>query len=181
MKLTITGKHLEITDAARKQIAEKLTPLDRLLNESAVSAHVVISRERQQFVCEVTLHARGDHMLHGVARHSRQISAVIAAVEKVAHQAQRLTDRWKTRRKVAPSRARVAAAAAAAVMDGTVPAPGPRVIRARAYDVKPLSVEDAMLALSAGSQSFLVFRHTISEAVAVLFRRPDGHFGLIEP
>jgi ribosome hibernation promoting factor len=44
-----------------------------------------------------------------------------------------------------------------------------------------MNVEDAVLELSAGGRPFLVFRQAASERIAVLFRRPDGHFGLIEP
>ena len=32
----------------------------------------------------------------------------------------------------------------------------------------------------AADQPFLVFRHVASDAVAILFRRPDGHLGLID-
>ena len=49
----------------------------------------------------------------------------------------------------------------------------------RGYSVKPLGIDDAVMAL--GDQAFLVFRHMETERVAVLFRRPDGNLGLIDP
>ena len=98
MKITITGRHLEITDAARRQIDRKLTRLERLLNDSLVSAQCVVSQQRDLYVCEVTLHARADHILHGLGRDPLMTRAVTLAVEKVTQQAQRLKDRWKTRR-----------------------------------------------------------------------------------
>jgi len=175
MKLTVTGRHVAVTDAIRTDLTRKLRRLDRVLNDSAVSAQCAVGRERQLFVCELTVHARGDHMLHGVGRDARLPGAVALAVERVAQQASRLSDRWKTRRR---------AAARAPLGAGTrEPSTGtsPRVVRSRDYAVKPMSVEDALLELSAGPRAFLVFRHATSERVAVLFRRPDGHFGLIEP
>ncbi len=100
MKLTVTGRHGPITRASRQLIGRKLRRLERVLNEGAVSAQCVIDLEKLAYVCEITLHARGDHMLHAVARHMRLATAVNAAVDKVARQAQRLADRWKTRRRV---------------------------------------------------------------------------------
>jgi putative sigma-54 modulation protein len=175
MKLIVTGRHVAVTEGVRADLTRRLARLERVLNGAAVSGQCVIGREREAFVCEVTVHARGDHMLHGVGRDPRQARAVAQAVEKVAQQAHRLSDRWKTRKRGAPASAGAAPATAA---EGRAV---PRVIRSREYAVKPMSVEDAVLELSAGGRPFLVFRHASSERVAVLFRRPDGHFGLIEP
>jgi putative sigma-54 modulation protein len=56
-----------------------------------------------------------------------------------------------------------------------------RIIRARRYAVKPLSVDDAALEVGQTPDAFIVFRNTSNDAVTVLFRRADGHIGLIEP
>lgn len=176
MKLTVTGRHVTVSETIREGIGRKVRRLHRLLNDSAVSAQCIVGRERQAFVCELTVHARGDHMLHGVGRHARLPAAVTAAVEKVAQQAHRLADRWKTRRRNGlPSRA------AGLVVESAPDATPPRVVRSRGYAVKPMTLDDALLALSGGQQAFLVFRHADSDAVAILYRRPDGRFGLIEP
>jgi ribosomal subunit interface protein len=100
LKLTVTGRHLAIAETNRQLIRRKFRRLERVLNDSAVSAQCIVARERELYVTEVTLHARGDHTLHAGARHERLPAAITAAVEKVSQQAQRLVDRWKTRRKV---------------------------------------------------------------------------------
>jgi ribosome hibernation promoting factor len=192
LKLSVTGRHLAVTDAVREGISKRVRRLDRILNDSAVSAQCILARERQMFVCELTVHARGDHMLHGVGRHARLPSAVAAAVEKVGQQAARLSDRWKKRRRTgrparaaalvvepAPERSGLFGAPRAGSVDG---AQGrPRVVRNRLRAVKPMSLDDALLAMSDAHQNFLVFRRAESDAVAILYRRPDGDFGLIEP
>ena len=58
---------------------------------------------------------------------------------------------------------------------------GLRVIRARRYAVKPMSVEDAALRVAAGEEAFVVFRNAETDAVSILYRRTDGNYGLIEP
>ncbi len=56
-----------------------------------------------------------------------------------------------------------------------------RIVRAQRYAVKTMSVEEAALELAAGRDVFLLFRNVASDTVCVLFRRPDGNLGLIEP
>jgi putative sigma-54 modulation protein len=181
MTLSVTGRHIELSPIVRQQIQLRFARLERLLNDSAVSAQCIVTKERQRIVCEVTLHARGDHMLVGVGRHERLLSAVGAAIEKVKQQAQRLSDRWKTRRRNGPKLAEVVAVAArpAAKAKAKAKIPASTVVRARRYAVKSLGVDEAAGQL--GTASFLVFRQAASGRVSVVFRRPDGKVGLIEP
>jgi putative sigma-54 modulation protein len=51
----------------------------------------------------------------------------------------------------------------------------------RRYAVKPMTADEAALVVEAGDDTFLVFRNAATDAVSVLYRRKDGHFGLIEP
>jgi putative sigma-54 modulation protein len=177
MTLTVTGRHIELSPLVRQEIQSRLSRLERLLNDSAVSAQVIVTRERQGVTCEISLHARGDHTLVGVGRHQRVITAVGAAVEKVKQQAQRLSDRWKTRRRSGQKLAVLAAAPAKPAAKTKNAAS--TVVRARRYAVKSCTVDEA--AARMGSAPFLVFRQASTGRVAVVFRRPDGKVGLIEP
>jgi putative sigma-54 modulation protein len=178
MKLTVTGRHLTVSEGVRTLLGRKLTRLERLLNDSAVSAQCIVGRDGQAYVCELTVHARGDHMLHAVGRHARLPSAITAAVEKAARQAQRVTERWKARRRKGGTVREMPAPPVAAPVANR---PNPRVIRLRDPVVKPMTLDDAILALSESDRPVLVFRQAASEAIAILYRRPDGHYGLIEP
>ena len=53
-------------EATRSRSTSKLKRLERLLNDSAVSAQCVLSPQRGMIVCDLTVHARGDHILHGL-------------------------------------------------------------------------------------------------------------------
>jgi putative sigma-54 modulation protein len=179
MTLSVTGRHIELSPLVRQQIQARFARLERLLNDSAVSAQCIVTRERQGLVCEVTLHARGDHMLVGVGRHERLLSAVGAAIEKVKQQAQRLNDRWKTRRRSGQKLATVAASPTRPATRTRTRSSSGVVVRARRYAVRSLTAEEAAGRL--GTAAFLVFRLSASGRVAVVFRRPDGKVGLIEP
>jgi putative sigma-54 modulation protein len=175
MKITVTGRRLAVTDATRTQIETRMGRLDRLLRDRAVSAQCVVRQERELFECEVTVRVSGGRALHGLGRDARLSTAVGLAVDKVGHQASRLADRQRTRRRPAPR------APTEPEAEPTGTRPRRRVIRTHGYDIKPMSLDDAMLALDGSDRMFLVFRLATSERTAILFRRPDGNFGLVEP
>ena len=59
MRLELTGRHITITATVRALVQARLAPMLRMLNASAVSAQVVLTKEKSRVRAEVTLHARG--------------------------------------------------------------------------------------------------------------------------
>jgi putative sigma-54 modulation protein len=58
---------------------------------------------------------------------------------------------------------------------------GPEVIHTKRLPVRPMSVEEAVMQMDLMSNEFLVFRNAATEALSVVYRRKDGHYGLIGP
>jgi putative sigma-54 modulation protein len=56
-----------------------------------------------------------------------------------------------------------------------------RVIRSQSYTMKPMSTEEALVQLEASREEVFLFRKVKTENWAVLYRRKDGNYGLIEP
>src|SRR5688572_32127601 len=99
MRLELTGRHVTITAGVRKLVDEKLAHTRRMLNDHAVSAQVVLTKEKARHHADVTLHARGDHFFHGEATGRDLGTALAAAVDKIDHQAQKLKEKWDARRR----------------------------------------------------------------------------------
>jgi len=183
MRLELTGRHLTISPATRALVEERVNRTLRLLNERALSAHVVLTRDRTGVRAELTLHARRERFLHAEATGSSPERAVAAAADKVERQARTLKGKLRERQRRRPSAAKAVAPAAPAP-----PAPAqrpgaepPRLVRVRRRAVKPMSIEDAAAEIHAGPDPVIVFRNAATEIVSVLFRRADGRLGLIEP
>jgi len=62
-----------------------------------------------------------------------------------------------------------------------VPEPEKRVIRSPYFSLKPMSLEEALVQLDVKNKDVFLFRRQGSEEWAVVFRRRDGHYGLVEP
>ena len=176
MRIDVTGRHLEITDALRQLITERLGKLERVLNDSLVSAHVILTKEKYRHRTEMVIHARGDHMLRGLGEGNAWPASVRQAADKIAQQAQTLKGKWAERKARGGRRE--------ARSDGSVEEsaqPKVRIVRARKYPVKPMTIEDAALAVDRQPETFVVFRNADTEGISILYRRKDGNLGLIEP
>ena len=199
MRLELTGRHVPITPAVRKLVEKQLAPALRMLNDSAVSAQVVLTKEKSRAHADVTLHARGEHFLHGEATGRDVQTALSAAADKVDRQAQKLKSKWAKGKRQGISASKAASAAPrperggkgfssrrGMAPEGAAAGNGderdqPRIIRARRYEVKPMSVDEAAFEVAGRDDAFLVFRNASTDTINVLFRRPDGNLGLIEP
>jgi putative sigma-54 modulation protein len=177
MRLEIKGRHVTVTPALRQLITTRLARLDRLLNDAALSAHVVFTKEKYRHRTEVVVHTRGDHILNGDGEANGWTLSVRLATEKIEQQAKKLKGKWNDRKRGAA----VARAAAAAPASERAQPAAPRVIRNRRYPVKPMSLEDAAMQLDGGPETFVVFRNADTDRVGILYRRKDGNLGLIEP
>ncbi len=182
MRLELTGRHVPITDSVRTLVEDKLAKLDRKLNRAGVSAQVVLTRDKYRLTADITLHARGEKFLHGVGTARDWERALLAALGRLEQQAAKVKGKWQERKRRGSAESPRAAAAPSAPTPPTEPEDAEvRVIRARRYDVKPMSVEEAALEVGEAPDAFVVFRNSTSETINVLFRRKDGHLGLIEP
>lgn len=187
MRLDITGRHVDITPALRQLIERRLARVERLLNDSLLSAKIILTLEKYRHRSEIIIHARGDNTLRGLGEGNAWPLSVRQAVEKLEQQAAKVKTRWAERKRSDTRRGVPRAAGASAAGTAVVAIPleagetRPRIIRATRYAVKPMSVEDAALRLEDTPESFLVFRHAETDAVGILYRRKDGNLGLIEP
>src|SRR3982750_2260080 len=131
MRFELTGRHVEITPALRRLVEGKLGKLERMLNDSAVSAQAVLTREKYRHRTEITLHARGEKFLHGVGNTGSWEASVGDAIEKICQQALKVKGKWqeRKRRKTAKGLPIVAEAAEAARVPPVAAKPKPERVR----------------------------------------------------
>ncbi len=181
MRFLLTGRNVEISPTLRRLTERKLDKLERVLNDGVVSAQVKLIKEKYRHVVEITVHARGDHMMHGLGTTRAWETSFSDALEKLAQQAQKVKGKWQERkRRATPAKALTPSVPAAPVPEEPEP-PARRIVRASRYAIKPMTVDEAALAVDGGNDAFLVFRNASTDSINVLYRRKDGHLGLIEP
>ena len=137
------------------------------------------------------MHLKG-HFVKAHASSTDQVAALDLVIDKVEHQVTRLKER-KVDRKHRPRRKRLARAAAdrrlgrgdagrrRRRMPGPRTATGTReIIRTKQFTAKPMTVEEAALQMDLLGHDFYLFKDAETGHATVLYRRRDGHLGLIE-
>ncbi|MFN2446147.1 MAG: ribosome hibernation-promoting factor, HPF/YfiA family [Vicinamibacterales bacterium] len=180
MRLELTGRHVNISPGLRSLVNQKLARVLRQVNDSGISAAVIVTKEKFNRVVEASLHARGERFLHAIARAETWELAVNQAVEKLEQQARKMKGKWHERKRRAPG-PKAAPAPPVEEPPAARTARKRRVLRATRYSVKPMTVEEASMELEEMDAPFLVFRDALTETVNVIYRRKDGQLGLIEP
>ena len=181
MRLELTGRHVDITDAVRRVVESKLARLERRLNDSAVSAQVVLSIEKASRRADITLHARGEKFLHATGRGLSVPVAMTEAVDKLMQQAQKVKGQWQTQKRRAPRSS--GAATQAAPETGASATPRirprrPRVLKGTRQTITVMSISAASALVDAGT-TVVIFRDAETGQLAVVYRALSGDLTLI--
>ncbi len=186
MRVSIAGRHLEMTDALKSHVEERLDKV-RAHFDKVIDVDVVLTVEKHRHIAEVTVHANGVR-IHGKESSGDMYASVDMVIEKIDRQILKFKDRnhrFQPRKgKVAVLPANEISAAVEAereeVAVATEPA-GPRAVVREPLSMKPMNVDEAILQLEISNDSFLVFSNSDTQQVNVLYVKDDGTFGLIEP
>lgn len=183
MHVIVQGKHIAVTPALREYAQEKLGRVARFFDH-VQEAQVVLSVERRgnlgkAQVVEVTV--RGDGVvLRGEEASSDMYASIDLVVEKLKKQIERYRSKFIDRRRHEETRKKTAALARAR----RVLRAGPResqIVRVKRFAMKPMTAEDAALQMELLGHDFFAFRSASTLEVNVIYKRADGHYGVIEP
>jgi putative sigma-54 modulation protein len=182
VRTIVKGRNLDVSDADRRYVQQKMQRLERLLDDRS-EALVELSLERhknddESHIVEVTLVIDGAP-LRGVARASSHHAAADAVIDRLERRAVDHKQRPRVR-----SRPRQEKALLRSLADGTadrIRDGGPRVVKVKRFAIEPMFEEDAVARMQELGHDFFVFVNAENERVAVLYLRQDGDYGLIEP
>lgn len=195
MRINVTFRHMEATDALREHAEKRVRRVAKYVHRP-IDAHVILSVVKRRHIAEVVLNA--DRTTMTAKEETGDLySAIDLAGDKLEHRARKHTEKISSHKVSARSRrAQIEAPEATALpepqetpslrmdvlrADSFGRRKGPEVMHSKRLPVKPMSVEEAVLQMDLMSNEFLVFRNAASDALAVVYRRKDGHYGLIEP
>ncbi len=176
MEFEYTGRHVDVTPAIRRHVEDHFSKIEHIFNDTTARAHIIIEVEKNRHMGEVLVHWR-EHTLTARDINADMYQALTRAIAKIEKKTVKLKKKLIDRRQGGQPLAQLA------LDDGRVEEtkPGPRIVNARRYPVKPMTPEEAALRLSEDANQFLVFRDSDTSRIGVLYKRKDGNYGLIEP
>ena len=179
MKFVFTDKKVNIPNYIHNYAEKKVGKLDRFFKEDA-SAAITFSVEKDRNQVEVTIRSSGT--IFRVSESSSDMRASIdAAVASLERQIRKNKTRLEKRlRQGAFERTVDEADVASFVPEG--PEEGEyRIVRTKTFPIKPMTQEEAILQMTLVGHSFFAFKNEdAGGAFAVVYRRNDGDYGIIE-
>lgn len=185
MKTTVKARNFDLTDRLREQIDRKLHRLDRIAYpESEANVELISNASHSNdaaHVAEVSLVLNGS-----VVRSASSGANPIAALDQVLDKLERQAVREKQRPRAVRDRSNPEVTdTLAREAEGTVAveeAPEtPSVVETKRFDMAPMFIEDAITEMEELGHAFFIFLDAETDAVAVVYRRKDGAYGLIAP
>jgi putative sigma-54 modulation protein len=186
MQLNITFRHMGPLDSLKSYAQEKVERANKYLDHAG-EAHVVLSLERHLHHADITIHS-GRFVLRGREKSEDMYASIDLAMDKIERQLRRYKEKLNHHhgRERVHHRAELLERATVRYDVVQVASPEesddatPRVIRSNEFVARPMVVEEAIMQMDLMNNDFLVFWNTRSKEMNVVYRRKDGHYGLIE-
>ncbi|MGI8840217.1 MAG: ribosome hibernation-promoting factor, HPF/YfiA family [Caulobacteraceae bacterium] len=193
MQVQVSGKHVDVGEALRMRVGDELKSSIGKYFERGGDAEVVVSRDGHGFRvdCEVTLASGQSLQSHGLGGDAH--AAFGAALAKVETRIRRYKRRLKSHAVAAGAKA--AETAALYVLraptgeadddswmgEGDHAPPAAMIIAETVAALKTMTVSMAVLDLDLTDSQTIVFRNVAHGGLSVVYRRPDGNVGWIDP
>jgi putative sigma-54 modulation protein len=175
MQTSVTFKNLDPSDHLKAYVREKLDRFDRLLDNPA-EANVVLSVEKFRHIAEISI--SGDRLnINGKEEINDMYSAIDMVLDKLEKQIKK--GKQKIRGYRTGSKLSIKDISNAELMPSEDD--GEPEIMVRNIEYKPMDIEEAIMQMDLVKDNFLVFTNAHTDRVNVLYRRKDGHYGLIQP
>jgi putative sigma-54 modulation protein len=180
VRTIVRGKNLEVPDRVRQYAERKFARLERLLDDRT-DAIVELSNESHRsaadaHIADVTLVIDGKTLKSKATGASYQ-AALDVVVDKVERQA--IDFKEKPRVHARPQEEKTLLRKIAdGTSDGVVER---QIVKTKRFAIEPMFEEDAVTAMEDLGHDFYVFVNAENEQVAVIYKRKDGNYGLIEP
>ncbi len=176
MKFTFTDKKVNLPKSLHKYAEKKVGKLDRYFKNEA-EANLVFSVEKDRNKVELTIRS-GSTILRVAESTSDMFASVDAAVTSMERQLRKHKTRLEKRLRQGAFTQTGAGEETSFVPD--VEEGEFQVVRTKKFPIKPMSVDEAILQMDLLDHSFYAFKVEDGGAFAVVYKRNDGGYGLIE-
>ncbi|PRR80779.1 Ribosome-associated factor Y [Clostridium liquoris] len=172
MRITVTGKNIEVTNALKNVVEKKLEKLDKYFNPD-VEAHATLSVQKNRQTIEVTIPFNGV-ILRGEESNEDMYASIDLVVDKLERQIKKQKTKLQKRNHGDSLKFQFIPD-----IEGK-PSQDPKIVKTKRFAIKPMSNEEAVLQMELLGHSFFVYESADSGEVNVVYKRKDGNYGLIE-
>ena len=175
MQTSVTFKNLDSSDNLRSYVSDKLDRFDKYLYNPA-EASVVLSVEKFRHIAEINI--SGDRLnINGKEETEDMYSAIDMVLDKLESQIKKNKEKIRERRTGSKFREKGDSSIETLMGEDD----SERQVKIKNIEYKPMDVDEAVMQMDLVDDNFLVFSNSRTDRINVLYRRKDGHYGLIQP
>jgi len=177
MNIRYTARQAVLTPEIKAACEKRFGQLEKLVGDGRIiDANVILSVEKSRNKAEIHIVAKGANLV--VEEETLDMMTSIGqAFENLEKKVRKDRAKWRERKRRGGRERKEMAPVEPAEPSETVR----RIVSSRNYSLKPMSLEEAVVQLEADGSEVFLFRRENSEKWSVVFRRGDGHIGLVEP
>jgi ribosomal subunit interface protein len=191
MTIKITGKNVDLGESLRGYVLDRMESALGKFLDKPVSGQISLEKNSGGFSALCAIHLASGLDMQAAGNGSDAYGSVDSAVERLEKQMRRYKRRIRNHG---------AAVNPGSILDGagidyvidverTAESPddegdgagAPAVIAEKPARIRAMAVSDAVMQLDLADQPFLVFRNAAHGGINVVYRRPDGNIGWIDP
>lgn len=176
MRILVTGKNMDVSNALRETIDKKIGKLDRYLKPET-DVYVTLSVEQYRHIVEVTI------PINGLVLRAQEVTDdMYASIDNVLEKLERQIRKHRTKldKRLREGAFRDVAPLFIPQGQDEKESRG-KIVKSKRFAIKPMDPEEAVMQMELLSHDFFVFTNMETDQVCVVYRRKDGNFGLIEP
>jgi putative sigma-54 modulation protein len=173
MRITITGRNLDLTDGLKEAVEDKLSKLDKFFTKET-EAHVTLSVEKERQKIEVTIPVKGS-----IIRSEQVSNDMYVSIDLVEEVIERQLKKY--RKKLIEKHQNDSFFRQEFIEKESDDGEAIEIKRMKKFDVKPMYPEDACIQMELLGHNFFVFRNAETDEVNVVYKRKGNSYGLIEP
>lgn len=184
MVLKISGKNVDIGEALRSRAEATVDGAVAKFFDGGYSGHVTVSRTGRTFQTECSIHLDTGMVFEASGNDIDAYSSFDKAAERLEKRLRRYKRRLKDRKKHPTREERDAASFVIEAPDEDAEVAedwAPAIIAETRAPIATMSVSSAVMELDMTDAPVVVFRNTSHGGINVVYRRPDGHFGWVDP
>jgi ribosome hibernation promoting factor len=186
MRIQVSGKQIDIGDALRTHVEDRLNEAVAKYFDRPVEAIVIFARDGYEFIADSSVHLPTGMTVQAKARGDEIYACFEGAVDRMEKQLRRYKRRLKDHHRDRQNPIEALGAASYILAgegeEGSEPESLQPVIVAEMETKVPfLSVGEAVMQMELAGAHLLVFRNEAHGGVNVVYLRDDGNIGWIDP
>jgi putative sigma-54 modulation protein len=174
MKYIVNGKNTEVSEALKEKAIKKLNKIEKFF-KADTECHLTFTVEKNWHILEVTIMSKG-LFIRAEETTDDMYASIDAVIDKLERQIRKNKTKLGKRihqESVVPDNF--------LIEEPIEEEQSYKIMKSKRFAIKPMHVEEAILQMNLLGHSFFVFSNADTEEVNVVYKRKDGHYGLIEP